>query len=301
MSSTLPGTKLPGIVKRARLGVEMLGAKLVYRDVKMGLDSKVEDLNLRVEDISLTHPMKIVLWADLDTKLGETLLVQGPARMEGQVAPTFENTDFVKASIALKVDLNKLMIKSGDLFEKTKDVMAEAQAEMSVDTKSAQIQKLEIRFHNAQLNLGGSIDGLDQMAKGGELSHSIKVASNEIAFEPWTKLVPMLKEFDLSGSASLKAQSEGMLTDPRYRADVWVKGLTAASPMLKNKPEINGEVHVMTDQVKSLVVAMKAPGNDLRINGSLVSFTKPKFDFSLLSPSYFPKSAFRVFFSFSRF
>ena len=50
---------VPGIVARARLGVELRNAILSYKDLMTGLDTEVKDLNLNLHNMSLTHPTEL--------------------------------------------------------------------------------------------------------------------------------------------------------------------------------------------------------------------------------------------------
>jgi hypothetical protein len=93
----------------------------------------------------------------------------------------------------------------------------------------------------------------------------------------------MLKEYELGGAAQFDAEAKGPADKLGYQAKLVLNGLTAKSPQLKAQPRLDGLVHVSTDQVDQILLTMKAPANDLKLQGKVVSFTKPKVDLSVTS------------------
>jgi AsmA protein len=276
--------QLPGIALRARLGVELDDAHLTYRDEKTGLVSEIKDLNLRMKDLSLSHPMNVEVWANLSTRMGESLQVKGPARATAQAAPKFFEGKFVEASLAVNVDLNSLEISLPGTFEKKRGVSANANAVLKINPEEAQLERLVVHFHNAEIVGTGKVSHLDaDPAKGASPEIDLKLTSNVVPLKPWTQLIPPLTKYDLGGSASFLVTLFGTTDSPKYRALLSVTDLMAKAPMLKVVPVINARVSVMTDLVDSLVVTMKAPANDLKVSGRVVSFTHPKIDMQVIS------------------
>jgi AsmA protein len=279
-----PSGGLPGIAVRARLGVELDDSHLTYRDEKTGLVSEVKDLNVRLKDVSLSHLMNLEVWANLDTRMGESLQVKGPARATAQANAKFFEGKFLEASLAVNVDLNSLEIRRPGTFEKKKGVSANANGVVKVSPEEATLEKLVIHFHNAEIAGSGKITHLDADAIKGESPElDLKFNSNLFALKPWTQLIPLLGQYDLGGTASMLVTLLGTTDVPKYRALLAVTDLTAKAPILKTQPVINARIAVMTDQVDSVVMTMRAPGNDLKISGRVVSFTRPKIDIQVSS------------------
>ncbi len=113
----------------------------------------------------------------------------------------------------------------------------------------------------------------------------LSIKSNVISLAPWNELIPMLKEYSLSGNASFAAQANGPAEKLQYQADLSVKDLKAKSPMLKAEPVVNLSVKVTTDKVEKMLATLRAPGNDLTLEGTVVSFAKPKIDLKITSSS----------------
>ena len=272
-TSSPTSLKLPAIVAAARLGVDFSNASISYKDETSGLKSHLENLNLILKDISLTHPMELEFWSDIDTKMGKTLNIHGPARLTAKVTPVLAGTQFDHADIVAKVDLDRLEIVSGSLFEKGSDVPAHADLSVTVSPDEANLKQMEIVFFNADVKANGSV---------GHAVH-FQFASNDIDFKPWVKLVPLLKEYELGGSASLKGEADGPSDKLAYRANLAVHDLTAKAGKLKAEPHINAEIDVVTDQINNLSLSMKAPGNDLEIHGKVISFAKPHAEIQVTS------------------
>ncbi len=245
---------LPGIVTRAKLGIELQHALLEYRDELSGLTTQVKDLNLELRDVSLSHPTEIELWADLDTKFGKSFILQGPARLTGKVQPTLKEgkIDQIELSLLAKF-LNAEINAQGTVSD-----LASSAGLPKSSTESRTESKIEPRI-------------------------GFNIKSNTIDLKPWVGLFPMLKEYELGGSAQFVADVSGSSQKMGYHAKITVAGLTAKAPQLKAQPTLDGVIQISPDQINPILITMKAPGNDLKIQGKLVSFTQPQMDFEMTS------------------
>lgn len=280
--------EVPAIVAAARLGVELRNALVNYKDEMTDMTTELKDLNLVIKDISLSRPTELELWGDLDTKLGKTMQVKGPARIKARAETDFTGGAFQKAKITMNADMDSLAITMPGLFEKKAGIPAHVDGNFTTSPTEATIEKLEMTFHNAVVNVTGKVTNMGQKPATPDAAApapvvDIQIKSNEIAFKPWAELVPMLKEYELGGAASLVAGASGPSDKLNYRAKLAVKELTAKAPNLKAQPRIDGVIDVVTDQIEKMDFTMKAPGNDLRIQGKLVSFLAPKVDMTVTS------------------
>ena len=273
--------EIPGLALRARLGIEMLSALVTYKDATTQLSTQIRDLNLVIRDLSLSRETEMELWANLDTTLGKTLSVQGPARMTATAKPDFTGGKFEQLTLKGHVDLDGLDIRQGELFHKSKGMAANADLAMSASEKDAKIEHFDLKFFNAEVKVSGTIANLSAAAADPQMN--ILVKSNEIDFKPWSELVPMLKEYELGGTGQLNAAAQGPSSKLDYRLKFIVNNLTAKAGNLKAQPRFDAVLSVITDQVDQLSLTMKAPGNDLRITGKISSFIAPKAEFQVLS------------------
>lgn len=262
--------KLPGIAVRSKIDINIENALLSYRDEKTKLSSQVKDFNVKINDLSLSHPMDMDVWATLDTTLGKTLSVRGLAKMHVDASPKFSGGSFSDATLSAVVTLDDLVIEVPGTFQKKKGVGANATLGASLTPQVFTLEKMTAVFASAQLSGTGNVSKLDTTP-----DLNLKFSSNEIPLKPWGEMIPALKEYDLGGSASLEAAVTGSIQNMGYSANLLLKNATAKSPQLKAQPVINGRVHVVTDKVDVLEISMKAPGNELRIVGNVASFAKP--------------------------
>ncbi len=286
------GVPLPGIVTRASLGVELKNAQITYSDQSSGLSSVVKDLNLILKDISLSHPTELELWADLNTKLGTTLLLKGPLRLTAKAQPELLNGQLKNVSLTAKLDMDSVEMTAPGIFEKRKGMATSVELAVSASESDAKIEKFTAKFFNAEVTARGTVTHLASPPSSGPAGASVKavspvvhvlVNSNAIEFKPWVELIPMLKEFDLGGSAQVNAEVSGHSGKIGYRAQFLLNDLTAKAPQLKTQPRFDAKVIVATDQVESFLVTLKAPANDLKIQGKLISFAQPKLDVQVTS------------------
>jgi uncharacterized protein involved in outer membrane biogenesis len=280
---------VPLFVARARMGVEVLHAKVTYRDATTDFTSEFPDMNLEIKDLSLTRTAQVRFWTDIDTKLGKTFALKGPIKLDGKIKPELVNSKFDHVTLGFKFDMDDTEMSSGAIFHKAKGVPCNAELSVTASAKEAKIEKMNAHFHNAEIQSSGVISNLGAApAAAGQPAPSpvvqFQAKSNSIDFKPWNELVPMLKEYDLSGSAHFDASANGPADKLAYKAKFGVDGLSAKGPMLKAKPVIGADLTVSTDKVDHFGLSVKAPGNDLEISGSLNSFTAPKILAKLASP-----------------
>lgn len=290
------GSTLPAIATQARLGVSIDNAHFTYKDELTGVATEIKDLNIVVRDLSLSRPTEIEIWANMDTEVpGKTAddmtRVKGPVRLTARSELMGGKLD--ELQMKAKLNMDDLEIRVGKLFHKTKGMAANVDGEFQTTPREAKIQKLDIKFFNAEVSSKG------QIALGGESPVvDFSAQSNEIALKPWSELIPMLKEYELGGLMKLSVAANGPSAQLGYKADFSIQQLTAKAPNLKSQPQFDVAVKVVTDQIESMSATMKAPGNDLKISGKLVSFTKPNLTLQVSSNGMdldqlieFPKTA----------
>jgi uncharacterized protein involved in outer membrane biogenesis len=274
--------KIPGIAARARLGLELLDATVNYKDEGTGLSSEFKNLNFVAHDLSLSHPSKIQFWSDLNTTMGKSLTVKGPAKFDGDLDPSVSGGKLDHLSLNAHLDLDDLEITIPGTFEKKKGVPANAEVSMTGSEKEMKIEKINIKFFNAEIKSSGTISNLENPATA---TVQYEASSNAIDLKSWNELLPMLKAYELAGTASFNATVGGQMSKLTYQAKLKVEGLTAKAPNLKAEPRFDATIDVTTDQIQNLLLTMKAPGNDLTVKGKVLSFNAPQANFDVTSTS----------------
>ncbi len=267
---------LPGFVARARLGVELRESSVSYTDQASGLTSEVKDLNLILKDVSLSHPIDLELWADLDTRLGKTFLLKGPTKLLGRAQLELKSHKIERVSVSAHLDMDPVEMRVPGLFEKKKGVPTSVDISVIATEQEVKIEKIFAQFFNLEMTLQGSVMNL--ISSGGASSSpvfNLNLKSNEVRLQPWVELLPFLNGFNLGGTASVEGDVRGLAEKLNYHAQISVRELTAQAPQLKSQPKIDVSLKIATDQIESFLFFLRAPGNDLRIRGRLFSFSKP--------------------------
>jgi uncharacterized protein involved in outer membrane biogenesis len=278
------GMALPALASSARLGFEIRNANLTYKDETTGLDSHLNGLNLVMKDLSVSHPSQIEFWSDIDTKMGKTMAIHGPVRMKAEIKPALSGGKFDHADFSGNFNADDLEIQMPGTFSKTKGMPANVDLALSIGTRDIKVEHLTAKFFNASLEGNGSIANISSgTAAPAEPVIRISLKSNEIELKPWVQLVPLLKDYQLGGTASLTAQAEGPSEKLTYEAGLKVTALTAKAPKLKAEPKIDVDVHVTTDKVDKLLLTMAAPANELKISGTVTNFAAPHADIQVSS------------------
>ncbi|MDR3608543.1 MAG: AsmA family protein [Oligoflexia bacterium] len=280
------GFTFPGIASRARLGVEFNHAQVAYQDEATGMKTNVKDLDMRLENLSLSQKTSLEISADLNTRLKGAhegaggLWVKGPAKITGTANPTVSAGRFERVDLVMHVDLDRLEIDLPGVLHKKPGIDAHADLTASISPMEAVISRLDLKFFNASIDSSGKISHLGE-AEQPVIAYQAK--SNSVELKPWVELVPMLKDYELGGTVNLAVEANGPANKLVYQGKAKVAGLTAKAPQLKSQPRINAEIDVVPDKA-DLKATMKAPGNDLSIAGDVVSFTHPQIRMSVNSP-----------------
>ena len=140
------------------------------------------------------------------------------------------------------------------------------------------VEKFVAKFFNAEFSLTGNVASVTT-------TPVIRLAfsSNAISLKPWSQLVPMLKAYELEGTAKASGHVSGTTDALKYDAVAGVSKVTLKAPKFKTNPRIDGSIKIVTDQIQDLNVTLQGPGNDLKIRGKLVSFSKPKLELTASS------------------
>ncbi len=289
---------LPAMALTTRLGVELRNAHITYRDMKSGMDTQIKDFNFLLKDISISRPTEIEIWANIEGSQGKIFNINGPLKIAGEVKPVLSGMELDHVEIQAKADFDQLSILIPGTFEKKSGVPAHLDLALMASPFEAKIGRFALKFFNAEINVDGTVKNLSSGEGSGGPVVNLSVRSNKIDLKPWSELIPPLKEFELGGIAALEGGATGPSEKLGYHAKFTMDNLTAKAPMIKRQPKINLLVKVATDQIETFLMTLTAPGNDLKIQGKLVSFSKPKAEFLVTSSGMdldqlidFPKSA----------
>ncbi len=272
--------KLPAIVTNARLGVDIRNALFSYKDQATKSETVMKNLNFRVKDLSLSRTTEVEVSGLFQSAEESVFKVSGPFKVTLHASPRVEGGEFRGLAADMDANFDDIEMQAASAFYKKKGVTAEIKGALDLSKDQVAISKLSAKFFNAEIDLSGKIANLQT-----DPNVDLTIKSNTISLAPWNELIPMLKDYSLSGSASFDAKASGAASKIQYNADLAVKDLKAKSPMLKSEPVVNLSVKIVTDKVERLLATLRAPGNDLTIDGTVTSFSQPKIDLKVTSAS----------------
>ena len=268
--------ELPSIAVNAHFGISIENAKLTYKDQVMALSNTIDNLNLRVKDFSLSRKTELELWADLKTQMGSDLSVEGPLKLTADLSPEISGGEFKSATVNANFSADDLTIQKGVLFIKKKGVPMNFKFSGTLDQTSLKLKEASVRFHNAEV----VVNGVFQKETGMDFHFEAK----PVDLKSWSELIPMLKEYELEGKLGLKGDAKGKPEALNYDAKLTIENFAAKGPNLKAKPLINGSIEVSTDKIDRFFIDLKGPGNEVTLDGKLISFSKPQITFAVSSP-----------------
>jgi len=272
--------KLPAIVTNARLGVDIKDALFYYKDEVAKSETTMKDLNLRVQDLSLSRTTEVEVSGLFQSAAESAFGISGPFKVVLHASPRVVDGAFQGMAADVDGNFDDIEIRAAQAFHKAKGVPAQLKGTLDFTKDQLTISKFVAKFFNAEIAVSGKMANLQT-----DPTVDLTVKSNTISLAPWNELIPMLKDYSLSGEASFEAKANGPSSKIQYNADLAVKDLKAKSPMLKAEPVVNVSVKVVTDKVERLLATLRAPGSDLTIDGSVTSFTAPKVDLKVTSSS----------------
>jgi len=279
--------KLPAFVTNARVGVDLTDALLYYKDEAQKSETVTKNLNLRVKDLSLSRATEVEISGLIESKAEDVFKVAGPFNVAITADPKVSGGKFQSLSAKLDANFDDIEIEAGGAFHKQKGVKARIEGNLTSTPESLDIGKLQATFFNAVIDVSGKVTNL-KAADGqaaADPSVDLTVKSNDVDLSKWVELVPMLKDYSLEGKAKIDLFARGPSSKLGYGGDFTIRDLKAKSPILKAEPVVNVSVKIATDKIERFLATMKAPGNDVTIEGSVVSFTAPKVDLKGTSQS----------------
>lgn len=272
--------ELPSILTNARLGIDVKNALFSYEDEIKKSVTLTKNLNLKVRDLSLSRKTDVELSGLFESTAENFLKISGPFVIAMHATPHVENGEFQGFAGDVSANFDDIEIEAAKAFYKKKGITARLSGAMVLNKEILTISSLDAKFFNAEIRMTGKVTDLQTGP-----NVDLVVKSNTIPLQPWNELIPMLKDYSLSGSASFDAKANGPAEKLQYAADFVVKDLKAKAPQLKVEPEFNLSMKIVTDRIESFTATMMAPGNDVTIQGSVTSFTQPKVDLKVSSSS----------------
>jgi uncharacterized protein involved in outer membrane biogenesis len=211
--------------------------KLSGRLGPLGTDLK--DLSLKGDlELGPVALAQLTRFAPLAAVLPPDLSADGPLSLKAQVEGTVENL-----ALTGTLDVSGGTISMGDSFKKPQGTSLVLSTDARVTPHMVALQKATLQLHTLALAGSGKIN------LGKTLSLDLTVDANPTTLVGWEELLPLLQNYNLSGTLEAHARLQGSVTKDTI-------------------PQINGSLSLR--QVQARLPQMPAPLTDLN---ATVAFT----------------------------
>lgn len=271
-------TEVPAIVMNARLTFLINHAKLAYRDQLTGDTYNVNDLNVKLHDVSPSSDMPFEVVANLDVVAQQKMKISGPIVVNGDVKAKSSGGEFHGADAKAALKLDGLTISYPGVFSKAKGVPLNAEMAVTVGKNDFNIPTM--RFRLDEVTIDGQASG---KTENNMTSIDFMAHSNRIDIAKLSNLSPLIKEYNLNGLIELSAMAHGPVEKLGYGANLKFTKITLNHETLKQPLELNGVAVVATNELKQLTAKLTAKDFDLSLDGAMQDFAKPRFKFTVAS------------------
>ncbi len=267
-NSNPPTVTIPLVFAKARLSVELREGSLLVRGPSH-TDFGWSGLHAKFQGDQIPGPVVFEI-SGLPKGVGSPDSVWGGAAvLKGKLIPTpaVSHGSAPIAAIAFQADLDLTdaefkfpewkIAKALGMRLKVETTGNVAGARWNVDQVLVKLPFGEVRG-SGELRAGNHVEarfrssGLD-VAKYADLFASVPPGS--------------------TGNLTIASEIRGPLTNLEYTATIQLRGLTGTWPGFTVKPVIEADAEIRNDRVETLVASLKAPGNDLTLNGVVDSIS----------------------------
>ncbi|MEW6057265.1 MAG: AsmA family protein [Bdellovibrionota bacterium] len=271
-------TEIPGIVLNSKLTFLIQHAKLAYKDEITGDAYKVDDLNVKLQDVSPSSTIPFEITANLDLAMKNGAKVTGPVVLEGSAKAISSGSSFEKADLTASLKLDGAEIVYPGSFQKAKGTALGADLAGTVGKDQFAFPTLKLRL--ADVVIDGSTSGKTSPES---TTIDFKAQSNQIDVAKLGALSPLVKQYDLNGIVELKVRASGPTDKLDYGSDIKFNKVSLNHESMKQSLEVNGALSVATNEIKNLLVNLSAKDFDVKLSGSMQNFMAPRFKFNLAS------------------
>lgn len=267
---------IPAIVANASLGVRITKGNFTYVDRLAKGNYAIQGVELDARNLGLKDTMKIALELPVKGSSPEMKL-DGLVTAKANVTPIMSGGAVSSASGDLFVDATKLAFAlSKGTVQKTAKMPMTLALDFDGTENDLRIKKAEAKFHEIVVNLKGVVTMKPEQAV------KVDVQSSDIPLASLADIVPMLKEYELGGTARLLANADGPVAKIAAKGEFNVKGGKANYPALLKGP-VNFEMKSsFTENTFDLAgLAVTGPGSDMALKGTVKNFAAPQFNFAL--------------------
>ncbi len=148
------------VIFAAGIDVELRDAFFSYVDRVTDFTQVARGFNFLLTDISLSRPMNLKIWSDIETKVGKDLHVKGPLRIEGKITPHLKELAFDSVDVAMIMSFDDLKLDVPGTFTKQPGQPANIKLAVSASTTRVDLKKFDVKFLEATASASATVSNL---------------------------------------------------------------------------------------------------------------------------------------------
>lgn len=273
-----PG-KVPSLLAGARLGVRINEGDVRYFDKVAKSEYRVEGLDLDAKNLGLGSTMDLRVKAPLKGRT-PSLVFDGPVELAAEITPVLVGTSVRSAKGTIEVNASDLNLEVPGKFKKAPNTALTLKTRLAGNEKETLIELFEARF--ADFRVMGKGRATVQPVAG-----ELLLTTDPIKLEKLAELVPMLKEYDLKGSAT--ARVEATLTEAAMKANGDFKiseGSLYPKAYLKAPFQFQLQAGFTESSLNIGKATLTGPETDFSLTGSVKNILAPQFALALKGKSF---------------
>ena len=164
-SKSAENSEVEGWIKRSDFSLILNHSHLVYLDSTAGTQVEIKELNVEMERFSFNRPGKARVWANIDTRMGKSLTVQGPFELLAKWSFGEGAEQAVSGNLEVSSNFKPLDIELAEGFKKKKGEEASVKLTLNKTADAFVIQQFEVLWPRMRMN--GKAIFKDILAEGG--------------------------------------------------------------------------------------------------------------------------------------
>ncbi len=310
--------------------VDISDGDLHYLDRKEGVDLRIKKIDLRVTDLNFDKPFSVQLAAALFSEK-QNFKVQarlGPLRPETDIDQVpldgkinVDLIDFGRLTSAapiIKALLPKDLKLTGSLrikdtqFKGTLKKLALTGTVEGTDASihfgqyfrkdsgipfvisfDGQVANNNLSFRQAKVTLRGlELVGKGNVRLGIEPSLNLSVDSNLFSLKGWEKIVPAIKNYQLSGNARIQTSVKGRWakgTTPRIKGTLALSGVNAKAPQFRKAlKDLSAKINFTGNGADLKETTFTLGRSRIRLEAEIKQFSPLRVSYKLFTPEIWP-------------
>ena len=304
--------------------MEITGGAIHYLDKKDNVDIKITQADLAIRDFSKNNPFSLSFEAALPNAKSQNiqltgtfgpivkdmnnLQMKGDLQLDSFELGTLNQFDFIKtaippdlsfggpislkaqfngtpAQLSIKGNLNadKSNIKYGDLFTKSDSVSFTLSTDSAISKDKFAFNDIQLTLHTLELAASG------EMTRAEIPNIQLKADSDAIGLSGWDDLVPMLKDYALSGKIALHSQIQTKLkkgSKPKIQGNLNLSDVGASIPQLPLPiKDLNAKANFEGDRAKIEDVSLRLGKTQINCSADIESLSPLSLKYNLNIPT----------------